>query len=84
MHNPVVSTYLKFTTSLRHATTMLEKFVRTALLLPKKPKKQPKQKIKTKKQPPSSLSHPGKALLQPKRSKEWKCKHILLPKLKKT
>jgi hypothetical protein len=49
---------------------MLEKLARTALLLPKKPKKQPKPKTKTKKQPPTGLNHQGNALLQLKRSKK--------------
>ena len=52
---------------------MLEKLVRTALLLPEKTKKQPKPKIKTKKQPPTSLNHQGNPLLQPMRSNESEC-----------
>jgi hypothetical protein len=47
---------------------MLRKLACTALLLFKKPKKQPKHKTETKKQPPSSLSHPGNVLLQPNKT----------------
>jgi hypothetical protein len=61
---------------------MLEKLARTALLLPKKPKKQPKPKTKTKKQPPTGLNHQGNALLQLKRSKKTHKEIDVIEKLK--